>query len=72
MKHLHLAILLALASGAASATPCDGVKDQIDAKIKAKGVKTYTLDVLDAAAVKDEKVVGSCDSGKKKIVYKRG
>ena len=44
---------------------------KIDARIKAKGVKTYSLDVVPAADVKDQKVVGSCEGGAKKIVYKR-
>ncbi|WP_029922099.1 DUF1161 domain-containing protein [Nevskia soli] len=73
MKHKQLAIaaLLFLTTSAAWATPCDSVKEQIDAKIKAKGVKTYTLDVVPAAEVKEQKVVGSCEGGAKKIVYKR-
>ncbi len=66
-----IALLLAIASAAAWATPCDAVKDKIDAKIKAHGVKTYTLSVVPAAEVKEQKVVGSCEGGAKKIVYKR-
>jgi len=74
MKYSQFAIaaLLSLTAASAWATPCDSVKDQIDAKIKAKGVKTYTLDVVPAADVKDQKVVGSCEGGARKIVYKRG
>lgn len=48
------------------------MKDKIDAKIKSHGVKTYTLSVVPTAEVKDQKVVGTCESGAKKIVYKRG
>ena len=74
MKHRQfaLAALICLSTSAAWATPCDTVKDQIDAKIKAKGVKTYSLDAVPAAEVKDQNVVGSCEGGAKKIVYKRG
>lgn len=74
MKHSRfaLAALLCLSTTAAWATPCDKVKDQIDAKIKGHGVKTYTLEVVPAAEVKDRKVVGSCEGGKKELVYKRG
>jgi hypothetical protein len=73
MKHSRFAIaaLFGLAAASASATPCDEVKSQIEAKIKGHGVKTYTLDVVAAADVKDQKVVGSCEGGKKKLVYKR-
>ena len=74
MKHsrLALAALLCLSTAAAWATPCDMVKDQIDTKIKGHGVNTYTLEVVPAAEVKDRKVVGSCEGGARKIVYKRG
>jgi hypothetical protein len=51
---------------------CEDLKAEIDGKIKAKGVKAFTLDVVPAADVKDAKVVGSCESGAKKITYKRG
>jgi len=73
MKHSQfaLAALLCLSTATAWATPCDTVKDKIDAKIKSHGVKTYTLSVVAAAEVKDQKVVGTCEGGKKKIVYKR-
>jgi len=71
-KHFAaLAVLLSLTTSAAWATPCDTVKEQIDAKIKAKGVKAYSLDVVAAADVKEQKVVGSCEAGARKIVYKR-
>lgn len=53
-------------------TPCDDVKAGIAKKLDGKGVKGYTLDVVAAADVKEQKVVGSCDGGAKKIVYARG
>jgi hypothetical protein len=51
---------------------CDDLKAAIDGKLKAKGVKAFTLDIVPAADVKTEKVVGSCEAGAKKIIYKRG
>lgn len=51
---------------------CEDVKAAIDGKLKAKGVKVFTLDIVPAAEVKTEKVVGSCEAGAKKITYKRG
>jgi len=65
------AAVLALVSASAWATSCDEVKSEIDAKLQAKGVKSYTLEVVAADAVKDRKVVGSCEAGTKKIVYSR-
>ena len=52
--------------------PCEELKAEIEAKIQANGVETYTLGIVPSEDVKDEKVVGSCDGGTKKITYKRG
>ncbi len=52
--------------------PCDELKAEIEAKIHANGVEAYTLEIVPNEDVKDEKVVGSCDGGTKKITYKRG
>jgi len=71
MKVLPIVVVLMLASSPALARKsCDELKGEIDAKIKAKGVTSYTLEVV-TGEVKDGKVVGSCDGGTKKIVYKR-
>jgi hypothetical protein len=51
---------------------CAELKGEIEAKIKKNGVEKFTLDVLEADAQSDGKVVGTCDGGSKKIVYKRG
>ena len=51
---------------------CNELKTEIDAKIKQNGVEKFTLDILDKDAQADGKVVGTCDGGTKKIVYKRG
>ena len=54
------------------ATPCDEVKTAIAAKLDAKHVSGYTLDVVPAdQAGNDAKVVGTCEGGAKKIVYTR-
>jgi hypothetical protein len=59
-------------SGSALATPCDEVKSQIAAKLDAKHVTNYTLDVVPADQNNSEtKVVGTCEAGAKKIVYSR-
>jgi hypothetical protein len=47
------------------------LKAEIGAKLEAKGVKNYTLDIIATEEVSDQKVVGSCEAGKKKITYKR-
>ncbi len=52
--------------------PCEELRAEIEAKIQANGVETYTLGIVPNENVKDEKVVGSCDGGTKKITYTRG
>ena len=51
---------------------CSELKSEIEAKIKKNGVEKFTLDIVDKDAQADGKVVGTCDGGTKKIVYKRG
>jgi hypothetical protein len=50
---------------------CDELKTEIEAKLKAKGVKEYTLDIMPTDQVKDQKIIGSCAGGTKKISYSR-
>jgi hypothetical protein len=76
MKRIALSVTVMFvfaASGAfAAVKPCDELKTEIEAKLKAKGVQGYTLQIVPADQVKDEKVVGSCEGGSKKITYSRG
>ena len=51
---------------------CSELKGEIEAKIKKNGVDKFALDVVDAGAQADGKVVGTCEGGSKKIVYKKG
>lgn len=69
-----LAALMLAASPALARKDCEELKQEIDAKIKANGVPVYTLEIVPNDQVKDGdgQVVGSCDGGTKKIVYKRG
>lgn len=74
MLVLFGAALFAVALPVAARKPCEELQAEIDAKIKANGVAAFTLTVIDAAAESDTegKVVGSCDGGAKRIVYRRG
>jgi len=56
----------------AQVKPCEELKSEIETKIKNNGVKVFTLTILEKDAAEDGKVVGTCDGGSKKIVYKRG
>ena len=73
MKSLMIAVaLFMIATPAFGMNSCEELKSEIDAKLQAKGVKSYSLEIVPNDKVKDEKVVGSCDGGTKKIIYKRG
>ena len=50
---------------------CGELRTEIEAKIKKNGVEKFSLDVIEADKQGDGKVVGTCDGGTKKIVYKR-
>jgi hypothetical protein len=73
MKRIVFALmaysLLLCASAFAEIKPCDELKNEIDEKLKAKGVVNYTLEIVPADQIKDQKVVGSCEGGTKKITY---
>jgi len=77
MKRSFVAIALALSlSGGApllaQKKACEELKTEIAAQLDAKGVKKYTLTIVDVKDVKDsDKVVGSCDGGTKRITYTR-
>ena len=76
MKSLLAVVVLMFVAfpALAQVKACEELKAEIDAKIKANGVPAYTLEIVPNDQVKegDGQVVGSCDGGTKKIVYKRG
>jgi hypothetical protein len=64
--------MAASGSAFAQSKDCEELKAEIEAKIKKNGVDKFNLDVVDANAQADGKVVGTCEGGSKKIVYKKG
>ncbi|MHC8356483.1 DUF1161 domain-containing protein [Pseudomonas sp. LB3P81] len=73
MKRFMLAVgLLSLAGTAfADGKSCEELKAEIAAKLDAKGVAGYSLEIVDKGAAAGGKVVGTCEKGSKEIVYKR-
>jgi hypothetical protein len=75
MRWMVLVVALAVGFNAAVAfaqiKPCEELKAEIEAKLKAKGVEGYTLEIIPADQVKDQTIIGSCDGGTKKISYSR-
>ena len=76
MKQFRMLVLCSVfvAMPVFAGKPCSELQGEIDAKIRANGVPGFTLTVIDAAdeAQADGKVVGSCEGGSKRIVYRRG
>ena len=76
MKAVIVAIALTAMSMSAYAQrkDCEELKSEIQAKIEKNGVPQFTLTIVPAEQAKDAdgKVVGSCDGGTKRIIYKRG
>jgi hypothetical protein len=74
MKALIAVVVLLLVAAPAMAQrkDCEELKTEIEGKIKANGVKEFTLQIVANEDAKDGTVVGSCDGGTKKIIYKRG
>lgn len=64
---------------------CDTLKARVDAKLQAKGVPSYTLEIVPAEGASNNaasavpatnvikgKEVGTCDGGTKRLIYTRG
>ncbi|GHS79538.1 hypothetical protein PAGU2196_03720 [Pseudomonas sp. PAGU 2196] len=74
MIRVAIAVLASLlaTSTLAAVKPCEELKAEIEAKIQAQGVTSYTLEVVANSEVKDPNmVVGSCEGGTKKIIYQK-
>ena len=59
-------------SYAQGAKACEELKTEIAAKLDAKGVKGYTLDIVAKDADAPGKAVGTCEGGTKKVIYSKG
>jgi hypothetical protein len=64
-------LLLPLCSHAQGAKACEDLKSEIAQKLDAKGVKSYSLEIVEKDKDAEGKVVGTCEGGTKKIVYRR-
>ncbi len=75
MKRIVLSLVSVMVfcctSAFAEVKSCEELKGEIEAKLKAKGVVGYTLEIIPTDQVKDQKIIGSCEGGAKKISYSR-
>ncbi|MBK5302394.1 MULTISPECIES: DUF1161 domain-containing protein [Gammaproteobacteria] len=74
MKRFALAVICCTLATSAFAAPksCEELKAEIEAKIQANNVSSYTLEIVTNDEVHDQNmVVGSCEGGTKKIIYQK-
>ena len=69
-KHgLVIGLMLAGSNSGAATTSCDAIMDKINAKLEHKGVHDYGLKVVSKDTETKLRVVGTCEGGKKKVIY---
>lgn len=68
---MFVVLSLAAAPAVAQVKPCEELKGEIEAKLTQKGVVGFSLTIVAKDAPDDGKVVGTCEGGTKKILYKR-
>jgi hypothetical protein len=74
MKRIVLAVIcsVSVTSAFAATKSCEELKAEIEAKIQANKVNSYTLEIVSNSEVHDQNmVVGTCEGGTKKIIYQK-
>jgi hypothetical protein len=74
MKRIAATLIISAltTSALAAPKPCEELKAEIEAKIQAQNVSSYTLEIVRNDEVQDQNmVVGTCENGTKKIIYQK-
>ena len=76
MKRFALAVICGALATSALAAPkdCEELKKEIEIKIQANAVPSYTLEIVSKEEADKHDVamvVGTCDNGTKKIIYQK-
>jgi len=76
MKRFALAIICGVLATSAGAAPkdCEELRKEIEVKIQAKAIPSYTLEIITAEEAKNHDsamIVGSCENGTKRIIYQK-
>ncbi|WP_110951736.1 DUF1161 domain-containing protein [Pseudomonas bohemica] len=74
MKRLATTLILSALTTSvfAAPKPCEELKAEIEAKIQAQNVSSYTLEIVGNDEAQDPNmIVGTCDNGTKKIIYQK-
>lgn len=71
MKFWCLPLVCLLAGPVAAAENCEALRADIESRIRAAGVSSLSVTIVDADAPAAGQIVGGCDLGRKKIIYER-
>jgi outer membrane lipoprotein-sorting protein len=55
----------------AAVASCESIEEKINTKLAGKKVTGYELEVISKDTATTKRVVGVCEGGKKKIIYKK-
>ena len=72
LRQAMVATALALLGDACLALSCDELRAGVSVKIRAQGVQDFSVAIVDAGAAANGRVVGSCELGSKKLIYRPG
>ena len=73
MKLLPILVLLPFgAQLQAASKPCEELKAEIAAKLEARGVHEYQLEITNPGGAVGWTVVGTCEGATREILYRRG
>ena len=70
-KLVFVMAMMAVVDYVHAAKPCEELKAEIAAKLDAKGVRAYALEIVETGKLGEAKSVGSCEAGTKQIIYKK-
>lgn len=59
-------------AGSALALSCDELRATVEAKIRAKGVSAFSVEIVDAGVTRAGQNVGTCERGARKLIYVQG
>jgi len=64
-------LFVSVSAGAQALKSCDALKTEIANKLEAKAVKSYALEIVAKDKEAEGKMVGTCEGGTKKIMYRK-
>lgn len=72
MLRTFLPLMLLGLGTSAQAITCDELQAQIESKLRAGGLKSFSVVTVEAAASAPGREVGRCERGARKILYRPG